>query len=128
MQPSGECRKQRLPLRYGYRSLTDSNIAYIKWGSPASEKQASTDQKTEKLEEPRRDIIISVSLITLALTVFVITGFVSYRNRSWACKMISVNGTFELMGDLAPRSFAYAELEKVTNGFQEEIGRGSSGT
>ncbi|KAK1588826.1 hypothetical protein Q3G72_027514 [Acer saccharum] len=32
------------------------------------------------------------------------------------------------MEDVAPRSNSYAELERMTDGFKEEIGRGSSGT
>ncbi|KAK1371538.1 Receptor-like serine/threonine-protein kinase [Heracleum sosnowskyi] len=124
----GECRKQRLPLRYGRRLLSESNIAYIKWASPSLEKEATTDFKTI-LKKPRHDIlIISISLVALAFSVFVISGFVAYRNRSGAYRKISANGHFELMEDIAPRSFTYAELEKMTNGFQEEIGRGSCGT
>uniref|UniRef100_A0A7N2N296 non-specific serine/threonine protein kinase n=1 Tax=Quercus lobata TaxID=97700 RepID=A0A7N2N296_QUELO len=30
--------------------------------------------------------------------------------------------------DVSPRSFTYSDLEKMTNGFKEELGRGSSGT
>ncbi|KAK1371552.1 Receptor-like serine/threonine-protein kinase [Heracleum sosnowskyi] len=123
----GECRKQRLPLRYGRRSLSESNIAYVKWASPSLEKEATTDFKTI-LKKPRHDIlIISISLVALAFSVFVISGFVAYGNRSGAYRKISANGHFELMEDIAPRSLTYAELEKMTNGFQEEIGRGASG-
>ncbi|KAL8110594.1 G-type lectin S-receptor-like serine/threonine-protein kinase LECRK1 [Apium graveolens] len=124
----GDCRKQRLPLRYGRRDLSESNIAYIKWASQEPEKEASTDLNTI-INKPRHNIlIISVSLVALAFTVFAISGFVAYRNRSGAYRKISANQHFELMEDIAPKSFTYAELEKVTNGFQEEIGRGSCGT
>ncbi|KAK1371540.1 Receptor-like serine/threonine-protein kinase [Heracleum sosnowskyi] len=127
----GECRKQRLPLRYGRRSLSDSNIAYIKWSSDSSPTrgiEAPSNPTTSKKKEHRLGIlIISVALLALACTVFVISGFVAYRNRVWAYKKISAEGNFELMEDIAPRSFTYIELEEVTNGFQEEIGRGASG-
>ncbi|KAK1370999.1 Receptor-like serine/threonine-protein kinase [Heracleum sosnowskyi] len=128
----GQCRKQRLPLRYGRRQLTESNIAYIKWSSDSSPTpagiEAPSNPTTSKKKEHRLGIlIISVALLALACTVFVISGFVAYRNRVWAYKKISAQGNFELMEDIAPRSFTYIELEEVTNGFQEEIGRGASG-
>ncbi|KAK1371569.1 putative receptor protein kinase ZmPK1 [Heracleum sosnowskyi] len=46
----GECRKQRFPLRYGFRSLTYSNIAHIKWASQESQKEGPNDDKTKKKE------------------------------------------------------------------------------
>ncbi|KAK1371567.1 Receptor-like serine/threonine-protein kinase [Heracleum sosnowskyi] len=125
----GDCSKQKLPLRYGRRLLSESNIAYIKWAPSTPEKAAPTDSKTKNKKERRLLILlISVSLVALAFTIFLIFGFVAYRKCSWASKRISVNVNFELMEDIAPQSFTYAELVKVTNGFQEEIGRGSSGT
>ncbi|KAL1831401.1 hypothetical protein ACET3Z_001052 [Daucus carota] len=125
----GECRKQRLPLRYGRRLLTDSNVAYIKVASPTRQIETPNQSRPGKKKEPRLSIlIISVTLCALAFTVFVISGFLAYRNRIWAYQKISAKGNFELMDDIAPRSFAFAELEEVTNGFQEEIGRGASGT
>lgn len=124
----GECRKQRLPLRYGRRLLSDSNIAYIKWSSSTPGIETPSNPTTSKKKENRLGIlIISVTLLALAFTVFVISGFVAYRNRVWAYKKVSSKGNFELMEDIAPRSFTYTELEEVTNGFQEEIGRGASG-
>ncbi|KAK1371563.1 Receptor-like serine/threonine-protein kinase [Heracleum sosnowskyi] len=120
----GDCKKQVLPLRYGRRLLDESNTAYIKWAQPVPEKEAPTDLKTRKIKKPSLDIlIICVSLVALAFTVFIISAFLAYRHRSWASKKILVNRNLQLM-----ESFTYAQLEKVTNGFQDEIGRGSSGT
>ncbi|KAK1371537.1 hypothetical protein POM88_037631 [Heracleum sosnowskyi] len=105
-----ECKKQRLPLRYGRRSLSESNIAYIKWASQVPEKEAPTDINTKKKKEPRQGIlIIDVSLVALAFMVLMISIFVVYRShRAWAGKRILVNGNFELLEDMAPRSFTYA--------------------
>ncbi|KAK1371559.1 Bulb-type lectin domain-containing protein [Heracleum sosnowskyi] len=50
----GECRKQRLPLRYGRRSLSDSNIVYIKWSSDSSPTpgiEAPSNPNTSKKKE-----------------------------------------------------------------------------
>ncbi|XP_017239986.1 G-type lectin S-receptor-like serine/threonine-protein kinase LECRK3 isoform X2 [Daucus carota subsp. sativus] len=126
----GKCRKQRLPLRYGRRLLTDSNVAYIKWASSTAVIAAApTYPKTEKKKVRRLVILlICVSLVALAFMVFVIFGFLAYRHQRRAYKKISAKSNYQSMEDIAPRSFTYAELEKVTNGFQEEIGRGASGT
>lgn len=121
-----ECRKQRLPLRYGRRLLTESNIALVKWASRVAIENPP-DQPKQIKKELRVDIlIIGVLLIVFAVIVLVITGLVAYRNQFWAYKKISEN--VELMEDVAPRAFTYEELEKVTSNFQEELGRGASGT
>ncbi|GMN47017.1 hypothetical protein TIFTF001_016197 [Ficus carica] len=79
----GECRKQRLPLQYGRRSLDDSNVALIKWKR----------------------------------------NFYAYKKINLSCQDV------ELMGDeVSLRSFTYEELEKMTDGFKEEIGKESFGT
>ncbi|KAK1371568.1 Receptor-like serine/threonine-protein kinase [Heracleum sosnowskyi] len=125
----GDCSKQKLPLRYGRRLLSESNIAYIKWAPSTPEKAAPTDSKTKNKKERRLLILlISVSLVALTFMVVIIFGIVAYRKQVWAYKKILAKGSIQLMEDIAPRSFTYAELEKVTNGFQEEIGRGASGT
>ncbi|KAL8110610.1 G-type lectin S-receptor-like serine/threonine-protein kinase LECRK3 [Apium graveolens] len=125
----GDCKKQRLPLRYGRRSLSESNIAYIKWAPSTPENEAPIDSENEKKKERQlRILLISVSLVALAFMVVMIFGFVAHRKQVWAYKKILAKGSIQLMEDIAPRSFTYAELEKLTNGFQEEIGRGASGT
>ncbi|KAB1223462.1 hypothetical protein CJ030_MR2G012459 [Morella rubra] len=49
------------------------------------------------------------------------------KNHFWYRKL-SCNGHVELGEDFAPRSFMYSELEQMTGGFKEELGRGSFGT
>jgi hypothetical protein len=123
----GECKKQRLPLRFGRRLQSDSNVALIKVGisTPTLDRIGPKESK----KEVRVDIlIISVSLVAFAFIVLVISGIVMYRYRVWEYGMISNNGNIVLSEDVSLRSFTYAELEKVTDGFKEELGRGSFGT
>ncbi|KAG6660758.1 hypothetical protein CIPAW_03G126800 [Carya illinoinensis] len=94
-----ECRKQRLPLRYGRRRLTDSSIAFIKVGKSTPADMPKDNQKGFRLE------------ILIIGAVFLTFG-----------------GMMLLSDDVAPRSFTYLELEKATDGFREEVGRGSFGT
>ncbi|RVW78124.1 hypothetical protein CK203_049687 [Vitis vinifera] len=80
-------------------------------------------------QELRTDIlVISVSLASFALIILAISGVLIRRNNLWAYKKISETVNVELTEDVALRSFTYMELEKVTNGFMEEIGKGASGT
>ncbi|KAA8528870.1 hypothetical protein F0562_036225 [Nyssa sinensis] len=125
------CRKQRLPLKYGRRLLSDSTIAFIKVGTSTSIMDGvPVDQYSkERKKELRTDIlIVSVLLLGFAFLVLAVAGVLIYRNHVWAYKKISENGNVELCEDVAPRSFTYAELQQVTNGFKEEVGRGAFGT
>ncbi|KAL8133057.1 G-type lectin S-receptor-like serine/threonine-protein kinase LECRK3 [Apium graveolens] len=123
-----KCSKQRLPLRYGRKIFTDfNNIVFIKLASTTPAKEVPIDSSTKK-NPPLNILIISLSLFALACTIFVISGLVVYKNRIRAYKRIASQLNVELMEDIVPQSFPYVELEKLTNGFQEEIGRGASGT
>ncbi|KAJ9704012.1 hypothetical protein PVL29_005342 [Vitis rotundifolia] len=122
MFEDGSCKKQRLPLRFGRRSLGDSNILFVKMGSPEVSPQGSK-------KELRTDIlVICVSLASFALIILAISGVLIHRKNLWAYKKISETGNVGLTEDVALRSFTYMELEKVTDGFKEEIGKGASGT
>ncbi|XP_059431457.1 G-type lectin S-receptor-like serine/threonine-protein kinase LECRK3 [Corylus avellana] len=113
----GVCTKQRFPLRFGRRLQRDSTVALIKVGT-------SIDRNL-----PKEDIIIvSVSFVAFALIVLAISGIAIYRYRVWSYKRISNNGDIVFREDFAPKSFTYIELEKVTDGFKEELGRGAFGT
>ncbi|RVW85292.1 G-type lectin S-receptor-like serine/threonine-protein kinase LECRK1 [Vitis vinifera] len=118
----GSCRKLRIPLLFGRRSLGDSNILFVKVSSPEVSPQRS------KKELQTGILVISVSLASFALIIFAISGVLILRKNLWAYKKISETGNVELTEDVALRSFTYMELEKVTNGFKEEIGKGASGT
>ena len=77
----------------------------------------------------RKDtLIIGISLAFLGLTMLVISGTAIYRNHVWVYKRLSNCGNVGLSVNVSPRSFTYSDLEKMTNGFKEELGRGSFGT
>ncbi|KAG2716304.1 hypothetical protein I3760_03G118400 [Carya illinoinensis] len=122
---NGDCWKQRLPLRFGRRQQSDSSVALIKVMS-----SLSTDPIVPKecKKEIRVDIlIIALSLLVFACIVLAVSGIVVYKYRVWANKNISNNEQVSLGEDVAPKSYTYAELEKVTGGFKEELGRGAFG-
>ncbi|KAI8535886.1 hypothetical protein RHMOL_Rhmol10G0209500 [Rhododendron molle] len=120
-----KCKKQRLPLRYGRRSLRTSQVAFIK---VAKEHLPLPPKRTKKELRLETVLIIGASLVTFAIMVLTISGFLIYRNRVWVYKKISERGHIEFGGDINLRTFTFAKLEEVTNGFREELGRGASGT
>ncbi|XAR73211.1 Non-specific serine/threonine protein kinase [Bertholletia excelsa] len=128
---NSQCNKQRLPLRYGKRELDDSTlVTFIKVEEVASFTQGVPGVPSKKAEKGVRIVIlmIGVSLIGLALIVLVASGILVYRNYVWAYKRLNENANVELGMDVALRAFSYAELDQVTNGFKEELGKGAFGT
>ncbi|KAL4602797.1 hypothetical protein ACB092_10G079800 [Castanea dentata] len=93
-----------LPLRFGRRVLTDSNVALIKVGKSTSIIYNIVPMVREK--NPRKDILI----MSILLTAF---G--------------PIIGNVGLSMDVSPRSFTYSDLEKMTDGFKEDLGKGSFG-
>ncbi|KAG5529149.1 hypothetical protein RHGRI_029730 [Rhododendron griersonianum] len=119
-----KCKKLRLPLRYGRRSLSTSQVAFIK---VAKEHLPSPPERTKKELRLETVLIIGASLVTFAIMVLTISGFLIYRNRVWVYKKISEKGYIEFAGDIVLRTFTFVELQQLTNGFREELGRGASG-
>jgi hypothetical protein len=124
----GACTKQRLPLRFGRRDQSDSTVALIKVGTSTPTTNGYLPKESKKEYYRLNILIVGVSLLAFALVVMAISGIAVYRNRVWSYKMISNHGNTVLGEDVAPKSFTYAQLEKVTGGFKEELGRGAFGT
>jgi tRNA A-37 threonylcarbamoyl transferase component Bud32 len=123
---NGTCKKQRLPLRYGRRQLSDSNIAFIKVSMSITTTPNGNMPKENKKELRVDILIIGASFVAFGCLMLVISGAVFYKNH-FRYRKLSCDGTVELGDHFAPRSFTYSELEKVTDGFREEVGRGSFG-
>ncbi|XP_057495643.1 G-type lectin S-receptor-like serine/threonine-protein kinase LECRK2 [Actinidia eriantha] len=124
----GQCKKQKLPLRYGRRLQTDSQVAFIKMGN-----MTGPITKALPFDPPKKVVrveilIIGVLLAGFAFLLLAISGVLIYRNRVWTYRKIVGKGNVEFDEDIALRSFTFAELEQVTNGFNQELGRGAFGT
>ncbi|KAM7523556.1 hypothetical protein LguiA_013458 [Lonicera macranthoides] len=125
----GQCKMQRLPLRFGRRKLDDTNMALVKMESAPNVVPDPPHMHKESKKELTVPILITcVSLAAFGFIFLAISGIIIYRNRVWTYKMISEKGNGELGDDFGPRAFTYAELEAVTNGFTYEVGSGSFGT
>ncbi|CAB4280603.1 unnamed protein product [Prunus armeniaca] len=124
------CRKQRLPLRYGRRDTGTSDRALIKVGVPT---KPDTDprivQPGSKKKGRTHILIIGLSFTAFGSILLLISVIVLWKHNVWVYKRMSaVNGDLELNESVAPRRYAYEELEKMTNNFKEELGRGASST
>ncbi|XP_044470666.1 G-type lectin S-receptor-like serine/threonine-protein kinase LECRK2 [Mangifera indica] len=116
---------QRLPLRFSGKDPDGdlSNIVLVK--------VEVTSSSTVELPESKKylpvDMIIMVCslFVVFIFVILAIFGFVIYRYHSWSSRRILVEGFCK---DTAPISFSFAQIEKMTEGFKEEIGKGSSGT
>ncbi|KAI6691922.1 hypothetical protein NL676_019632 [Syzygium grande] len=116
---NSECKKQGLPLRFGRRDLANSNIVSIKLSTAMSDANAP-----KRIKKPIRiDIlVVSVSLMALALIILVTLGVLVYRNRLPGHQMFPEHGVsigwIEYVG---PRRFTYEELKEVSKDFKDEI-------
>ncbi|XP_041005733.1 G-type lectin S-receptor-like serine/threonine-protein kinase LECRK1 [Juglans microcarpa x Juglans regia] len=84
----GECRKQRLPLKFGRRTQGESSVALIKVGTSPISPDPRVPKESKK--KNRVDIlIIGVSLLSFACIILVISGILFYKYRVWLYRNIS---------------------------------------
>eukprot|EP00268_Persea_americana_P020385 TRINITY_DN20587_c0_g2_i2.p1 TRINITY_DN20587_c0_g2~~TRINITY_DN20587_c0_g2_i2.p1 ORF type:complete len:453 (+),score=74.46 TRINITY_DN20587_c0_g2_i2:56-1360(+) len=122
------CRKQKLPLRYWRRSLDGSATSLIKFGNGT---WASTDgfSKTSEKGLSPRIMIIIIALMGCSFVIIVVSGFLIHRHQ-----IRTYRRTFETTEkgltceEFTPKSFTFSDLEKATDGFKEELGKGAFGT
>ncbi|KAM1074930.1 hypothetical protein PS2_019531 [Malus domestica] len=120
------CRKQRLPLRYGRREVSTPNLELIK---VATSTTAPDTEKRSKRKGRTDILIISISLAAFGSILFAISVVVLCKHNVWSYGRVNIPILdSELNEDIALRPYTYEELEKITNNFGEEIGRGASGT
>ncbi|VVA36969.1 PREDICTED: G-type lectin S-receptor [Prunus dulcis] len=110
--------KQRLPLRYGRRVNGTSLRALIKVGVPTKPDPDPRIVQPGSKKKGRTDILI-IGLSFTALIHFVL----DFRDCvvETQCLGIYKNERCELNESVAPRRYAYEELEKMTNNFKEEL-------
>ncbi|XWS29411.1 hypothetical protein CRYUN_Cryun24cG0027300 [Craigia yunnanensis] len=129
MFKDGECKKQKLPLRFGRRDLQNSNVALIKVGISASNEERKHDvSKDRKEKDGGKILIIGLSLIGFAILVLVISGALIHRSHVFRYKRFSTDSNIRLCENVSPISFSFAEIEQMTHNFKEEIGKGAFGT
>uniref|UniRef100_A0A6N2LW45 non-specific serine/threonine protein kinase n=1 Tax=Salix viminalis TaxID=40686 RepID=A0A6N2LW45_SALVM len=115
-----KCEKHTFPIRYGRKNKNISSTAFFK-------EETVPDQKI--IIESKKSLIMFLAIIfsSIAILCFgiAISTFFVYRDRAFLYEKLSE--IISLTGDFTLRSFSYDEIEKATNGFREELGRGSVG-
>ncbi|KAB1220872.1 G-type lectin S-receptor-like serine/threonine-protein kinase RLK1 [Morella rubra] len=140
-----ECLKQKLPLTFGRRQPEESyTTTFVKVGIQSRSNWTTVPTYTNGTTIPkypngttvpkeskkmfRIDVfIIGVLCLAFSFIVLAFSAILIFRYRHWACRNISSNANEGLSDDVSMRSFTYGELEVATNGFSEQLGRGSFG-
>ncbi|XP_059453435.1 G-type lectin S-receptor-like serine/threonine-protein kinase LECRK2 [Corylus avellana] len=116
-----QCSKQKLPLRFGRRQEVGSGTTIIKVGFGSSD--------TRNASRGKDFLIGSFAVLAFALIVLAVGAILIFRSyRVWKYKKITNHGNDGLIEDVGLRSYTYDELEKATNGFTDEVGKGAFGT
>ncbi|KAL7588824.1 hypothetical protein Lser_V15G36944 [Lactuca serriola] len=124
------CRLQKLPLLYVQVRDSESNVGLIKvYVASVNNGSNPTNYPSDQVRKVRqvKFLVIGVSLASVAVLVLLLSGVIMWRSHVWAYKKISEHVNVQLFEDVGLRAFSYAELEKITDGFKEELGRGSFG-
>ncbi|PWA37163.1 EGF-like domain-containing protein [Artemisia annua] len=123
------CRLQRLPLRFMEVTDSESNVGLIKVYIASLNNGSDPSNPSIQVKKTWRMgiLVTGVSLISISSLVLLFSGVLIYKTRVWAYRKVSDNINSQLFENLGPRAFSYAELERITDGFKEELGRGSFG-
>ncbi|XP_058005480.1 G-type lectin S-receptor-like serine/threonine-protein kinase LECRK1 [Hevea brasiliensis] len=73
------------------------------------------------------EILMTSCLVLFSCISLIVSCLFIYKFRSIRCKRLLENGEDGLTGELKLRLFSYNELKVATNGFKEELGKGSFG-
>lgn len=122
---NGRCAKQKLPLRYG--NTNHSTTTFIKVKGIGTLEKNPTLYKTQ-IKLSNGILIVGIILISCSVVVFTVSGCLIYKRCTWVQRPIVDNSiSLAFIEDMNLRSFTYDELVRVTNDFEEELGRGSFG-
>ncbi|KAK2641344.1 hypothetical protein Ddye_023107 [Dipteronia dyeriana] len=123
----GECWKKKIPLSNGRIDPSIGGIALIK-----RRKDDSTLKPDDKdAEKKNRLTLVIVGSLLLTSSVFlniVLLGGAFLLVFCFGYNVKKMNQMYSVMPGMNLQSFTYNELEKATNGFKEELGRGGFAT
>ncbi|KAK4576050.1 hypothetical protein RGQ29_026846 [Quercus rubra] len=117
------CQKQNFPLRYVRRDEKKGYTALLKVGLNQKKPQPSVFSKIATVQ-----IVLITSGFTILSCVALATfGRFILKIRVLTYKRLLKNGNLGLPEEVTLRLFTYNELKRATNGFKEELGKGSFG-
>jgi hypothetical protein len=122
---SGGCNKYKLPLGYSRASKNLSAMALFKVI------RENIRDPPKLLTESNRGLILILTItlgsISCLCIIFAIYTLFRYRQKVYRYRSLSKNTNLGLIEEFTLRSFSYNELEKATDGFKEELGKGTFG-
>ncbi|GMN69346.1 hypothetical protein TIFTF001_038393 [Ficus carica] len=111
-----QCSKKKIPLQFGKTTqgiVLITTIIKVHSGEVGARKGRN--------EHGRTGILISgIAISTFGLIALVVSGILVCRFRMWEYKRIGNHGSNKFLEDVTLRPYAYAELEKATNGFTDQ--------
>ncbi|KAK8524705.1 hypothetical protein V6N13_015716 [Hibiscus sabdariffa] len=125
----GDCLKKTLPLPYGRQDVQVDTIAFVKVRKAefAQKNPPIISTLYEKRYQNSLMILISVLLGSSVFVNFVFVGVLCLGSSFLYHRKIKRNHSNKNGIQSSLRYFNYKELEEATNGFKEELGRGSFG-
>ncbi|XP_050292515.1 G-type lectin S-receptor-like serine/threonine-protein kinase LECRK2 [Quercus robur] len=129
---SDSCMKQKLPLRYVRRDMKEGYTALLKVGMRSIKSDNPIMAKTPVIVITSKRAIVQIFLVSLSCTVLscvalAVSGLFIFKSRVLWYKRLLENGNFGLNEEVTLRLFSYNELKRATNGFKEQLGKGSFG-
>ena len=120
---SHNCKKYRLPLRYGKRNQNISAIAYFKVDSNSDFLDTDNHAKIPIDEKNSLILVLVSSFVSVLCLLFLVAvvSFLVYRHRVNSYKRLLENSNLVLDDDFSLQQFSYNELESATNSFSEEL-------
>ncbi|XP_028801235.1 G-type lectin S-receptor-like serine/threonine-protein kinase LECRK1 [Neltuma alba] len=129
------CGKQKLPLRYVRRQTQGSSYTiYFKVGKVSLKSNSTSSFIPEPpIKTTSKKAILLITLLILGFAILLcsaiaISGHLIYRIGILSYKRLLEVGDLGLNEGITLRLFSYNELKKATNGFKQELGKGSFGS
>ncbi|XP_062148138.1 G-type lectin S-receptor-like serine/threonine-protein kinase LECRK3 [Alnus glutinosa] len=120
---SVSCSKQSLPLRYVRRSTEVETTAIFKIGMTSLIKSNEVRSETTIVQI----LLVTFGFTALSCVALAISGLSVFKGRILRYRRLLENGNLGLNEEVLLRLFSYNELKRATNGFKEELGKGSFG-
>ncbi|XP_047956360.1 G-type lectin S-receptor-like serine/threonine-protein kinase LECRK3 [Salvia hispanica] len=123
-----QCKKQKLPLRFGRRSLENSYMALVRISSTTEPDITGDSYRKIIIKKDRRtDIPIGIVLMSIGILALSISVIFAHKKQKKYNK-ISKDDDANFFEGLSLQVFTFEHLYEATIGFKEEVGRGASGT
>ncbi|KAL4398388.1 hypothetical protein AHAS_Ahas01G0286900 [Arachis hypogaea] len=132
---NGNCLKQGMPFRYVSRRVEgfSANTMFLKVGNITHKNRNPNDVFMPlPIRSTSNKAVVTIIVITSVFTLLLcsmiaISCHLIYKIRVLRLQRQMETGNLGLNEEVALRRFSYSELKRATNGFKQELGKGSFG-